>query len=105
MWSFISYLGRAQPPPSSNFYEVSVNRRETVQPGPIYLLPPLGFSTVTTVTSVQYLLKELRSHSKMLLTAISLKSLGYKLWPLHAFCTLVGGRRGLGWQIFFLKST
>ena len=76
IWSFISYLGRAQPPPSSNFYEVSVNRGETVQPGPIYLLPQLGFGIVTTVTRVQYLLKELRSYSKLLLTAISLKSLG-----------------------------
>ena len=33
MWSFISYLGRAQPPPSSCFYGVSVHRGETVQPG------------------------------------------------------------------------
>ena len=33
MWSFISYLGRAQPPPSFRFYAVSVHCRETVQPG------------------------------------------------------------------------
>ena len=44
--------------------------------GPIYLLPQLGFGAVTTVIRVQYLLKELRSHSKLLLIAISLKSLG-----------------------------
>ena len=32
MWSFISYLGRAQPPPSSCYYGVFVHRGETVQP-------------------------------------------------------------------------
>ena len=44
--------------------------------GTIYLLPQLGLGAVTTVIRVQYLLKELRSHSKLLLIAISLKSLG-----------------------------
>ena len=33
MWSFISYLGRAQPPLSSYLYGVSVHRGEIVQPG------------------------------------------------------------------------
>ena len=44
--------------------------------GPIYPLPQVGFGAVTTVIRVQYMLKELRSHSKLLLNAISLKPLG-----------------------------
>ena len=45
MWSFISYLGRAQPPPSSCFYGVSAIMEflsageKLFSLGPIYLLP------------------------------------------------------------------
>ena len=38
MWSFTSYLGRAQPPPLSCYYGVSVHRAGTVQPA-IHLSP------------------------------------------------------------------
>ena len=45
MWSFISYLGRAQPPASSCFYGVSAimeflsTGEKLFSLGPIYLLP------------------------------------------------------------------
>ena len=47
MWSFISYLGRAQPPPSFCFYGVSAimeflatgDELQLFGWGPIYLLP------------------------------------------------------------------
>ena len=47
MWSFIFYLGRAQPPPSSCFYGVSAimeflsTREKLFSLGSIYLLPQI----------------------------------------------------------------